>query len=629
MALIKGEEIYPGLEDEVALEQAKGTISNVVDAIVELMTNSDDSYSSIEQEHGSASGRIDIFVNKLKGGRLKELKIADSATGMSPSKLEKVICYGKKTSETFSGKSVRGFFGRGLKESIIALGTGEITTVAASKRTHGKYYYDYEKAKLVWRTYDAGTDTKSSSGTQIVISSRENDELSCPEFDTLLSKIQDHFALRDILINKNRKVFLTLKKTGGKNEKTEGPQQIKYEPNTGQQIENQKLYLSGFGVADFKLYEAPERLYFARNDPSSRAGILIKTSNATLENQLFGFDNDPDAHYFFGEIRCPGILEKLRAGEKGLIKSDRKGLYWNHKYGLELEDSIKKILWHHIERKKQQNASQQQRGAIPTERANKIERLLRKLNSLAKDLLDATTGVAPLADPDEQKISHLTIFPTEAIAPPMQDREFSVYAPLGATEKNERVQIRLDDPKGKFNISSDSIALRKHNKRNDLFIGYFKIKGFREQDRTGIVAKLGREEDYAEFAVAIGKWKKKKGKEPPQKRRGGFFKDIEFDTFDATPPQRVYFDRKTGVVKIYINYPGISPYLGANGDGTESERGSLLLSELIAEAFCRETARRKVEEGFSDPEARLDQYMKYYNDHLRGCIPIIHGIFMS
>jgi len=42
MVLKKGEQIFPGLEDEVALEQAKGTISNLVDAVVELVTNSDD-----------------------------------------------------------------------------------------------------------------------------------------------------------------------------------------------------------------------------------------------------------------------------------------------------------------------------------------------------------------------------------------------------------------------------------------------------------------------------------------------------------------------------------------------------------------------------------------------------------
>ena len=72
MVLKKGEQIFPGLEDEVALEQAKGTVSNLVDAIVELVTNSDDSYSIIEQDGGTPSGKIEIYVKKLKGGKMQD-----------------------------------------------------------------------------------------------------------------------------------------------------------------------------------------------------------------------------------------------------------------------------------------------------------------------------------------------------------------------------------------------------------------------------------------------------------------------------------------------------------------------------------------------------------------------------
>ena len=148
-ALKKGEQLFPGVEDEVALEQAKGTISNLYDAIVELVTNSDDSYASIEQEGKSTSGKIEISIKKLKGRKLKELLVKDEASGMTPEKLEKVIRYGKKTSDFYEGKSVRGFFGRGLKESIIALGDGEILTVSEEKRTHGKYCYDFNTCRLL------------------------------------------------------------------------------------------------------------------------------------------------------------------------------------------------------------------------------------------------------------------------------------------------------------------------------------------------------------------------------------------------------------------------------------------------------------------------------------------------
>lgn len=628
MALKKGEQIFPGLEDEVALEQAKGTISNLYDAIVELVTNSDDSYSSLEQEGKNVSGKIEIFVKK-KGRKLLELSLNDEALGMTPEKLENIIRYGKKTSDLFSGKNVRGFFGRGLKESIIALGNGEILTVSEFKRTHGKYCYDFNKGKLTWITLDDGSKTNERSGTNILISTRETENINCPEFDTVYKKIRDHFALRDILSNPNRKVFLTVEKLGYKEKKVDGPKLIKFKYPNGQQIENKKFYLKGFGVTDFKFYEAPDRLCFSRNDPCSLAGILIKTSNATLENQLFGYDNNPDAHYFFGEIHCPGIFEKIKRKERGLIRSDRKGLYWSHNLCVELEKEIKTVLSRHVERKMKQAQYQQKRHDIPEERAKKFKKLIKKLNSLGRQLL-AEIGPGPFIEPDNFEISQLTIFPAEAIAPPAQDRPFSIYATSRSLKNASKVHIYLDNPKGKFILSDNAIILNKHGKRDDLAIGYFKIKGFRTHDKTGIIVKQGSEEDFAEFAVGITKKKEKsKSKEPPKKRKGGLFKDIEFDTFDKNPPQRVYYDRNTGLVRIYIYYPGVLPYLGEQGKGTESERGSILLSELLAEAFCRETARRKVGSDIFDPEAQLDQYLKVYNENLKLCIPIIQGIFLS
>ena len=629
MALKKGEKIFPGLEDEVALEQAKGTISNLYDAIVELVTNSDDSYSSMEQEGKNVSGKIEISVKKSKGRKLLELSVNDEALGMTPEKLENVIRYGKKTSDLFIGKSVRGFFGRGLKESIIALGDGDILTVSEGKRTYGRYCYDFNKGKLTWITFDDGSKTNESSGTKIVISTCETENINCPEFDTLCKKIRDHFALRDILSNPNRKVFLTVEKLGYKEKKIDGPKRLKFKSPSGQQIENKKFYLKGFGVTDFKFYEAPERIYFSRNDPCSLAGILIKTSNATLENQLFGYDNNPDAHYFFGEIRCPGIFEKIKEKERGLIRSDRKGLYWNHHLCIELEKEIKTVLSHHVERKTKQSQGLQKKKDMPEARAKKFRKLFKKLNSLGRQLL-SDIGPGPFIEPDDLEISHLTIFPTEAIAPPGQDRPFSIYAPSRSLKNTPKVEISLDAPKGKFVLSDSTINLKKHDTKNDLAIGYFKIKGFRTHDRTGLIAKQGPEEDYAEFAVgATQKKEKSKSKEPPKKRKGGLFKDIEFDTFDKKPPQRVFYDRNTGIVRIYIYYPGISPYLSEKGEGSESERGSILLSELLAEAFCRETARRKVGSDIFDPEAQLDQYLKVYNENLKLCIPIIQGIFLS
>jgi len=628
MTLKSGETFYPGVEDSVAAVQAKATISDLIDAIVELVTNSDDSYSELEQSGENPSGNIEISIKRTKDGKLEELKISDEAAGINPGKFENIIRYGKNTSAFYEGKSVRGFFGRGLKESIIALGTGLISTIAEGKETEGEYFYDHSEKRIKFITITFNSETIKPSGTIITISRAENRNVRCPPFETLFNRILNHFALREILTNTNRKVTLIVEhlglKKGGKSYK----KKLRFEKLVGQMIVNDKLYLKGFGIATLKLYESSRKLEFSRNDPGSLAGILIKTSNSILENQLFGFDNEPYAHYFFGELSCPGILEKMKSEDTSFLRPDRKGLYWKHKYCSEIENIIKKALSNHIDRKKKQDESNKMSKKMPLERKTKIYKLFKKLNELGRELIP-DSGVGHYIEQDKlDEISKLTIFPDEATAPPEKFRAFTVYIPYKNIKENQIAKLTLDDQKGKFEFSSASIKLKRHKKKDNLAIGNFQIRGFRETDKTDIIVRHGKSEDIAEFRIGtlLGQTKKRKGANPPHKRKGGMFKELIFDIWEKDPPQRVYFNRESGILRIYIHYPGIIPYLGENGEGSDSERGSMLLSELVAEAFCRETARRKLDTDFVDSEANLDQYIKNYNIHLKRCIPIIHKI---
>ncbi|MFH1311984.1 MAG: hypothetical protein ABIJ00_02040 [Candidatus Eisenbacteria bacterium] len=429
--------------------------------------------------------------------------------------------------------------------------------------------------------------------------------------------------------NPKRQVRLSVERVGQRNPKTDGPTPVKYEPPSGQQIVNEKLYLKGFGVAHLTLYEAPERLEYVRNDPGSQAGILIRTQNAILDNQLFGNDRDPDAHYFFGEVRCPNISERIGAGEDGIVKSDRTGMDWRNEHCKELEKAVRKYLEHHIERKKQQARSQRKHEAMPKEREDRFRRLFRKLNELSRELI-AETGPAVDIESGKRDVSHLMVFPVEGGAPPGESRSYTVYNLYDSVKESSQVHVLLDDPRGKFKLAGSPVALKRHKRQRDLAIGYFTIKGYRSGDKTGIIAKQGADEDYAEFVVRPQtKSTRQDGKKPPGERRGGLFKEIKFDGTDEAPRQRVYYDRKAGSITIYLNYPGISPFLKAKGDGSETERGGMLLSELVGEAFCKVTARRKVESGGYDPESRLDQYLRIYDEHLKLCIPIIHKVWVT
>lgn len=117
------------IDSKIAVEMSLSTIRYLYDAIVELVTNSDDSYKRLEKDDIADKKEIKIFVRRFKGGKCEKLEVIDFAQGMDKEKLKEASVFAGETSGFREGQSVRGLFGRGLKESIIALGKGEIYSI--------------------------------------------------------------------------------------------------------------------------------------------------------------------------------------------------------------------------------------------------------------------------------------------------------------------------------------------------------------------------------------------------------------------------------------------------------------------------------------------------------------------
>jgi hypothetical protein len=56
------------ISQNIVKQMSLWTIRNFIDALVELVTNSDDSYRRLEQDNVSVGGDIDIFIEREKGG---------------------------------------------------------------------------------------------------------------------------------------------------------------------------------------------------------------------------------------------------------------------------------------------------------------------------------------------------------------------------------------------------------------------------------------------------------------------------------------------------------------------------------------------------------------------------------
>jgi len=572
------------IDSRIVEQMSKATIKNLIDGIVELVTNSDDSYRRLEGKGQNFSGKIEIHVIRQKGGICKNLIVTDFAEGMSREELEYAIIF---AGETKLGASIRGLFGRGLKETIMALGEGEVKTIKEGKYSTTRLWYDQ---KIHKPQYDDEILSKSCytgepSGTCINIKIT-NEKIKITTYENFRDQLTKHFALRDINSSPNRKVTLIFEELKNKIKHTVD---LKFLKPEGKKVFKDEKNLPGFGdEVKIAIYESPESLESPRNNPFGLAGILIKTGGCILDNQLFKFNADPAGFYFYGEAICYGLEKRLRKGEKEILDPTRNGLDWRHDYSKALEKVIEEALEPLILEKRKTIESTPKKE-IKSSTKRMLKKLCNLLNELAQQELDEFPDFP--VEPENYNVLTLMIKPSNANIPINIPRTFTIYAPTDIVKREGR-QARITSDNYYIRPLSSIIKLEKHKKYpGKLWYRYFKVVGIAEEEEGIVSVNLGNEKALAKVKVAPFK-KSKKGKITGEKR--GFISNIVPDgLFD--PPQRVVY--RDGIIKVYTKFPSISKFIESSFDKIETTEGRLLLSELVGEAFCKELAMQGIENG--------------------------------
>ncbi len=91
--------------------------------LIELITNSDDSYGRLEAGALPANGRIEVEIDRRPRKNQTIVRVIDWAEGMTDEQMER--CVGNYGEDT-SGQAGRGVFGMGLKDTINAFGQGRL-----------------------------------------------------------------------------------------------------------------------------------------------------------------------------------------------------------------------------------------------------------------------------------------------------------------------------------------------------------------------------------------------------------------------------------------------------------------------------------------------------------------------
>lgn len=609
----------PVNEGHLVVEQAKATVKSVLDAIVELVTNSDDSFSSLEQSGMMEGNRfITVQIERMKGGVCKELAIIDNAEGMTKKELiNEAIRFGGETGGRKRGKKVRGYFGRGLKESIIALGSGTILTkhegalsgvkiwIEGKGREAYPYYRELneEELKEMQVRY-----LRSKSGTAVIIGEIDK-QFRIADHKTLIKQISHHFALRDINRNPDRNV--NLKTISGE---LESKEPIVFREPEGKLILNKDILVEDEHKAHLKIFDAKTPLDSPSGNPFGLAGILIKSEGAILENTLFKYNNEPAAMYFFGAVDVPGIAKKLNEGES-LVSPNRTGLDWRCSFLQKLKSEIEEELTVIVNEKKKELESNTDENV-----SNKNREILKKLqdllNEFAKqEMMELETPINP------GTLDSMVIKPEVTHLDVNIPKTMSIYIPIEISEVYPVENIKLEIDNELIDLDYSKMEFKPHKSYPQLLIAHFKVSGRFVGEEAFITAELGEYEAIAQVMVTTHE-ERKKGKKLNIKR-GGFIKEIKPDTSEE-PIQRVFFDSDLGEIRIYVRFPGVSNYIADGLEGIEKPEGSAILAELVIEAFCRAVAIDGIEKGrfigLGDPvdtyNRNVSELQKKYSDKI-------------
>jgi len=280
-------------------QNAKLSIRDIFDVIVELVTNADDRYQVLKIE-----GRIEIEIQRQRGGKGSILQVRDYADGMSAKDMvEKLQGYGQRVSGLEKGLSVRGTNSRGAKD-IAALGEVSFQSIPGDGFFHKcdihHQFTPYESETLAAR-HRHRLGIKQGTGTLVTV--QLDSGVKVPNHDNLVKDISNLVVLREILSDLDRTVIVR-----DLNQARED--QVHAPVISGINKTKETLYVPGYPEATAKLIIKRAHKQFQSERSRFRSGgIIIKARHAIHEATLFDskLETDSNAAWFYGKLTCPYI----------------------------------------------------------------------------------------------------------------------------------------------------------------------------------------------------------------------------------------------------------------------------------------------------------------------------------
>ncbi len=615
--------------DRVALQQADQAIrKDVLRALVEVITNSNDSYSRLEHNGLEVSGEIIIEI--LRKHKNSMIRLYDFAEGMTDIRMDKVVgTYGEATSGLKEDKHVRGMWGRGLKDSIFGLGYGHVRSFKGPN-----FYSCSLLLKKGVPTFELNAPARATvplreqygipqgNGTVVEVIVSRND-VKVPQYDNFRNYLQRHFELRPIMSNPKRRIILRDILGNGK---VRHEHALSYRSPRGEKILNEKFRIPGYPAgARLQVFRSNIQLS-TRGEEGDYAdgGLLVVSKDTVVSLTMLKYENDPYAAYFYGSIQCD-YLHDLLKNDEPVLTATRDGINWTHPFAKALKTAVEAKLDPLIEAERQ-HAMHDEQTKLDKRLRKKLDRALHELNTIA---------ISELSDPKDQDGLNKGIeLPPSGIGFFPERVYVQTGQPITLTLRVDLVEkARIGATVNIFSNSPEVIVLTPQvviqPYKNDPRIGQARVKVEGRQVGgegllTAYLAKL-----KAEAMVQVHS-KKEKMIAAPSKSSHALFTDIRFDD-RMDPRQRVFFDRVNSSIVVATAAPSVKRYLDAQDRLDTTVQGQVLLAELMTEAVCREIARSGVESGkFLAPEgAEADAIHSHFIRLQNRYAHLIHEVIVT
>jgi len=483
--------------------------ADITRGLVELITNSDDSYRDAEENYKQPSGKIRIEIERRRKRQSTTVIVKDRAGGMSQEELfEKMGGLGRRTSGFEKGKKRRGLLGRGAKD-VAAFGTVHYESIKEDKYSHLIIPHSlkcrFEPEKPLNATKEIRERLGIPKGNGTVVTIEVSSQFIIPQHSKLVEDFSRYYSLRDIFSNPSRTVTL-------KDLSQDREDQLVYKYPDGQIVFNEEFVVPSYpnAVAHFTIrkHETP----FPQERLPYREGILVKSSATIHDCTYFNLESEPLAWRFTGELRCDYIDQLILEYEDQeeanpdsplhppenptrLLDPSRDGLIGEHPFIQKLYKKGAEILRGFIDEIKAAEATKK-RDVVDESLNKKLSDLSKEVSKIFENKLRELEEEETTVPLDESSITALgkglhIIPPDVANIIVSQSKTFSIvikhFEPI---DPALTVEIVSSDPET-VNVRLSPVQLKKISEDGTIAQTTFTLEGLKLGKKIYVEARSG------------------------------------------------------------------------------------------------------------------------------------------